>query len=183
MPHPPSRPLTRSARSRRALRPRTLLAGVILTVGVAVLVATIFAPSEVERVYGETKIAIATVQTQASGALPHITLGASGDERELDRCDGTFTEMVRYETPGTVPTWAAHNNCGGDVILPWEVGQQLSIDGVTYAVVDVRMLPKRVATSEDLVGIQGELTLQTCLYGQQMMKFVGVEKVSATASR
>ncbi|WP_047524683.1 hypothetical protein [Microbacterium sp. ZOR0019] len=147
------------------------------------LIATIFAPSEVERVYGETKIAITTIQTQASRTLPHITLGVSGDEKELDRCDGTFTEMLRYQGAGATPTWAAHNNCGGDAILPWEVGQQLSIDGTTYAVVDIRMLPKRVATSEDLLGIQGELTLQTCLYGQQMMKFVGVEKVAAAASR
>lgn len=179
MPEHTAHPLTRPSKRRRAL---SALAGAITTLGLALLVATIVAPSEVERVYGETKVAIATVQTQASGALPHVALGVSGDERELDRCDGTFTEMARYQQPGTVPTWAAHNNCGGDVILPWEVGQQLSIDGTTYVVVDIRMLPKRVATSEDLLGMPGELTLQTCLYGQQMMKFVGVKKVTAAAS-
>ncbi len=183
MPQHPSHSPIRLSVSRRRFHARTLLAAAITALGLAVLVATIFAPSEVERVYGETKIAITTIQTEASGELPHVTLGVSGDEKELDRCDGTFTEMVRYQQPGTVPTWAAHNNCGGDVMLPWEVGHQLSIDGTTYAVVDVRMLPKRVATSEDLLGMQGELTLQTCLYGQQMMKFVGVEKVTATASR
>lgn len=183
MPQHHPRPFIRPSVSRRTFPARTLLAATLATLGVAVLVATIFAPTEVERVYGETKIAITAIQTEASGALPHVTLGVSGDETELDRCDGTFTEMVRYQRPGTVPTWAAHNNCGGDVMLPWEVGHQLSIDGTTYAVVDVRMLPKRVATSEDLLGMQGELTLQTCLYGQQMMKFVGVEKVTATASR
>ena len=44
-------------------------------------------------------------------------------------------------------------------------------------VIDIRYTPKIWATTEDLIGLQGELALQTCFYGEDRMKFIGLVKV------
>ena len=76
-------------------------------------------------------------------------------------------------------TAAAHNNCGGDVLLPWDEGQQIQIEGrdEVYEVIDIRYTSKIWASTDDLVGLQGDLALQTCFYGEDRMKFVGLEVV------
>ncbi|WP_025104763.1 hypothetical protein [Microbacterium paraoxydans] len=115
--------------------------------------------------------------TPASVPTADVTLGATGGEAELDRCDQTFTHIVAYGTD-LPPVWAAHNDCGGDVILPWSVGQEitLAVDGAlsTYTIVDARDTRKNGATTDDLTGITGDLVLQTCYYGQDRMKFIGL---------
>ncbi|WP_157749875.1 hypothetical protein [Microbacterium sp. TPU 3598] len=130
----------------------------------------------------ETPDTTAQTSTPTSAA---VTLGVVGGQAELDRCDGTFTHTDLYGTTQP-PVWAAHNNCGGDVILPWEIGQEIAvtINGVstTYRVVETRDTPKKGATTADLAGIGGELLLQTCYYGENRMKFLALDPVPATAT-
>ncbi len=152
--------------------------------GGALLFGLLVAPGSMEYGYGQLKTSVTGTVNQAresiSGDLPSVRLGTSGGVSELDRCDGTFTEMKSYERDGVPPVWAAHNNCSGDAMLPWELGQRVQIEGDdrVFEVVDVRDTPKTWATTEDLLGLGGEFALQTCFYGEDRMKFVGLAVVS-----
>lgn len=156
----------------------TFVASALILSGVFLGSAAVFAPEMTERVYGELKSTAMNTYTSITNELPSVTLGDPGGERELDQCSGDFTEMVDYRRDGVPQTFAAHNNCGGDAILPWELGQRFTAAGVTYEIVDIRTLPKRIATANDLVGLGGEIALQTCYYGQPRMKFVGAVRVA-----
>lgn len=157
--------------------------GLVLATGVAV------APEATEKIYGEAKTQVQELSRESLGVVeqtvtgqksyPQIQLGVSGTIRELDRCDGTFTEMSSYEREGIPPVWAAHNNCGGDIILPWDVGTevQLAGDPTVYSIVDIRYTSKVWSSTDDLVGLQGELALQSCFYGEDRMKFIGLQPV------
>ena len=191
----PEEPGTRRARSgrRKARRRRRGAWNTVLTVfGVALLVGglalgagTLFAPQTVEQAYGAVKVGVADrvqqVQQEVFEELPTVKLGVSGGQTELDWCDGTFTEMLSYEREGVPPVWAAHNNRGGDVILPWEVGQRIRIDGSdqVYEIVDITYTSKIWSSTADLVGLGGEFALQSCFYGEDRMKFIGLEPVDS----
>ncbi|MBF0816883.1 hypothetical protein E4U02_10710 [Microbacterium paludicola] len=183
---PPSR-TRREARARRRVR-RLITVALIaaLVTGLAIGISAWLWPDQVGEAYGDAQIAIGRWRIAAIGEVPHAVLGASGTEQELDRCDGTFTEMLPYERDDVPPVWAAHNNCGGDVILPLEIGDQIDLerDGETthYRVIDIRHTPKVWATTEGLIGIAGDLALQSCFYGDRTapMKFVGLELIEAS---
>lgn len=113
-----------------------------------------------------------------------VRLGASGGDPEVDRCDGTFTEMLAYQktTYEVPPVWAAHNNCGGDVVLPLKTGDVIELnrngESTVVKVVDIREASKLTGKTSDLHGMKGSLVLQSCYYGVDTMRFVGVEAVS-----
>lgn len=167
-----------------------IIGGVLIVIGLTIGAGVLFAPEATERIYGDAKIgvqelgrdvaAVAEETVTGEKTYPQINLGVSGTVRELDRCDGTFTEMKSYERDGVPPVWAAHNNCGGDIILPWEIGTELQITGnpTVYRVVDIRYTSKVWSSTADLVGLSGELALQTCFYGEDRMKFIGLEPVA-----
>ena len=174
-----------SSRSRRRPGPVTsTVAGILVSTGGVLLVGSLGAPQAVERAYGAIRTPItgtvAVMREEVLGELPAVGLGVTGGVVELDACDGTFTEMDSYERDGVPPVWAAHNHCRGDVLLPWETGQRVQVTGSdqVYEVVDIRFTPKTWATTDDLVGLGGSLALQTCLYGEDRMKFVGLEPVA-----
>jgi hypothetical protein len=48
-----------------------------------------------------------------------------------------------------------------------------------YEVVEVRDIDKTWSSTADLVGLEGDLALQTCFYGRQLMSFVGLSAVAA----
>lgn len=156
---------------------------VMLATGFAALASAIVAPQSVEYTYGTVKTVLSgsidAARENVLGDLPTVSLGVTGGVQELDGCDGTFTEMSSYAREGVPPVWAAHNNCDGDVLLPWEVGQRVRVDGSeqVYEVVDIRHAPKTGATTDDLMGLDGSFALQTCFYGENRMKFVGLEPV------
>ena len=174
-----------AGRPRRALpsRGRTarVLSGIAIG-GVALGVCTITSitafPEQAERVYGTLQRDAGAFRIEMLGELPQVTLGASGGQRELARCDGTFSEMQSYDRAGVPPVWAAHNSCGGDVILPWKLGQEIQLirdaESTTYVVIAIRDTRKTWATTDDLVGLTGDLALQTCYYGEDRMRFVGL---------
>lgn len=151
--------------------------GVLLALGAAILSAGAIAPQSVESAWGHIRaVAVATPQA-LTGVLPEVSLGRPGTAEDLDACDGTFTKMIEYNNPDAPPVWAAHNSCGGDAILPWGEGQQFLIDGDRYVVLEVRHLPKFTSTSDDLAGLQGDIALQTCLYGKPLIAFIGAQRM------
>ena len=113
------------------------------------LSASVFAPDLVDKVTGDVKVSVLKQfhQIFAPDELPTIRLGGEGGMVELDHCDGTFTEMVSYRIDDVLPLFAAHNNCGGDVILGWDLGQRVMVEGsdVVYEVVEERHTPKSVS--------------------------------------
>ncbi|WP_091230129.1 hypothetical protein [Microbacterium sp. 3J1] len=159
-----------------------LLAASLILVGLgsSFLVASTLAPDAVDKATGEIKVAVSEQMRQIlePDRLPEIDLGGEGGMRELDRCDGTSTEMITYRIDGVPPLFAAHNNCGGDVILGWEVGQRVTVAGsdVVYEVVEERHTPKW-SDVEALVGMSGELMVQTCFYGENRMRFLALAPV------
>lgn len=163
----------------------TLIGCGLVVVGIGIGGLGLVAPTAVERVYGEAKQGVTELHAAITGELPRVSLGVSGGVAELDRCDGTFTEMKSYEGTGRVPpVWAAHNACGGDVTLPWQIGQLVTIDGSgdIYEVVEVRDTAKRWVTTEALLDLKGDLALQTCYYGEERMKFVGLALVDTATT-
>jgi len=166
----------------------------LIAAGAAVLVAQMTAPEVLERSYGAVKLAvqssaeaIADSVVEASTGerqLPTATLGESSSSNGiLDLCGGEFYGMLSYESEDATwpPVFAAHNNCGGDVVLSWKLGQEVFLEEAgektVYRIVDIREIPKTWSTTADLKGLGGELALQTCLYGEDFMRFVGLEAV------
>lgn len=115
--------------SRRRWWGRVLSWGAIvgIVLGIGAVTSTVLFPEQVERVYGSMQKEVGAFRIDVLGEVPRVTLGASGGLSELNRCDGTFTEMRSYEHEGVPPIWAAHNNCGGDVVLPWRVGTEVIV--------------------------------------------------------
>lgn len=154
----------------------------LVGLGVAFLAASTFAPALVDKVTGDVKVAVQKQlhQIVAPDELPMIRLGAAGGMVELDHCDGTFTEMVSYRVDEVLPLFAAHNNCGGDVILGWEIGQRVMVAGsdIVYEVVEERHTPKW-SNVEELVGMSGEFMVQTCFYGENKMRFLALAPVES----
>ncbi len=167
-----------------------VLAGTALIAGGIATAAALW-PNQVEQLYGAAHAAIAAAPQQFTSTFtgtplppPAVTLGRPGGIRQLDACDGTFTLMVDYAAATRPPVWAEHNHCGGDVLLPWRVGQRVrltggaavSADGL-YEVVEIRYLPKNGGLLSGLDGMQGTVALQSCYYGVNRMKFVGLVRV------
>lgn len=181
MPGPVGRYGGRARRRRGALGAVTGI--VLLLTGGVVLVGMHVAPQAVEQAYGTVKTTVTgsmgAAREAVFGDLPTVNLDVTGGVQELDSCDGTFTEMSSYEREGVPPVWAAHNNCHGDVLLPWDIGQHVQIEGSeqVYEVVDIRHTPQTWATTDDLIGLDGSFALQTCFYGEDQMKFVGLAPV------
>ena len=160
----------------------TTFGALAIAAGVALGATTVVAPQALERVYGVVQFT--TAKAVNAIVRPEVRLGASGGERELDRFDGTFTEMVSYARDGVPPVWAAHNNAGGDAVLPLEIGDEVTVVDAAGAasihrVVDVRVTAKYGVKPDELVGLGGDLALQSCFFGEARMRFVGLEAIAA----
>lgn len=158
-----------------------LIAGVVILGGVA------FFPNETSAAFGEIKTSAQSTVEDVTGDVPEVGLGETGRVELLDICDDQFYGMESYQVNAEIiPVYAAHNNCGGDVVLAWDKGDRIQIDGDghsgLYEVVDVRITPKTWATTADLVGLQGEFALQSCYYGVDEMRFLGLAPVGEEAS-
>ncbi len=162
-----------------------IVAWSLLFAGASVVTVGSVAPEKVEAVYGDVVISVKKVAAEISPELPRITLGVEGGARELDWCNGEFIEMVSYRAPSIPqPTYAAHNNCGGDIILSWSVGDKISLsnNGKIYEVAASTDVAKFGPTSQ-LEGLPGEILLQTCYYGQDLMRIISLSEVSSPVER
>ena len=157
----------------------------LIAIGVAGLISTTVAPEWTEEVVGN---AVAQVQQTAADAgvtpPPVLTLAGPGGQAELDRCDGTWTQMVQYIEGGVPqPVHSAHNGCGGNPLLTLEMGGTIDVrqlDGtvVTYQAVDERRVAQVGTTTADIMGMGGDLILQTCFWDNATMRFVGLSPVN-----
>lgn len=150
----------------------------------AILVAMVFFPTQTERLVGEAKVEVEKAAAAASNQTPTITLGPEGGTRALDDAEsGTFIEMVGYRMEGVPSVYAAHNNRGGDIILGWELNQTVHVvDSTTgtegdYIVVEERFT-KKWSNIDELVGMRGPITVQTCYYGEDRMRFLSLVPVA-----
>ncbi|WP_424463968.1 hypothetical protein [Pseudoclavibacter helvolus] len=182
-PAPPAHARAVSPRRRRRTFGNAMLGifgTMLILAGAIVLAMSLFAPTTVERGYGQVKAAVNNVAAEVQ--LPSVRLGVEGGQAELDVCDGSFIEMTSYRnTVGVPAVYAAHNNCGGDIVLNWQVGTQFEVEGQPgiYEVVDVRHTAKHWETTEALIGLQGDFALQSCFYGEDRMQFVGIRHVTS----
>lgn len=118
-----------------------------------------------------------TTPTQPKPQVATVRLGGLGGQKQVDRCDGSFIEIESYRIVQELqPTYSAHNGCGGGAILPLQVGSQLFVNGDKYVVVSLRDLPKTSKVSQ-IVGMDGDIILQTCYWRSNTMKFIGIEKI------
>ena len=171
-PAPPAHARSASPRRRRSVGNVVLgvLGTTLVLAGAVILAMSLLVPTTVERGYGQVKAAVNDVAAEVQ--LPAVRLGVEGGQEELDVCDGSFIEMTSYRnTVGVPAVYAAHNNCGGDIVLNWAVGTQ-------FEVVDVRHTAKHWETTESLIGLQGDFALQSCFYGEDRMQFVGIRPVA-----
>lgn len=184
--HPatPQRDADSGGRRVRALGLILALSIMLSGLGIGLLAASLLAPQVVDKVTGELKVAVEK-QVRAvlsPEQLPEIRLGGEGGMRELDLCDGAFTEMTGYRSDDVPPLYAAHNYCGGDIILGWDLGQRVRVSGsdVVYEVVEERHTPKW-SQLDALRGMSGELMVQTCYYGENRMRFLALAAVEGPA--
>ncbi len=175
-------------KKRKRFRVWGVISGVLvvglIAVGVAGLISTAVAPEWTEEVVGN---AVAQVQQTAVDAgvtpPPLLTLAGPGGQAELDRCDGTWTQMVQYIEGGVPqPVHSAHNGCGGNPLLTLEMGGTIDVrqlDGtvVTYQAVDERRVAQVGTTTADIMGMGGDLILQTCFWDNATMRFLGLSPV------
>ena len=174
------------SKSRRSWPKRLLsvLAALLILTGLGLIAGTIFFPDEAEKIAGEVRIATGQTIMKAKGqAHPIIRLGVRGGKRELDRCDGSFIEMASYETEGLQPVFAAHNNCKGEVLLPLKIGELVEVKGHgLHVITDIRYTKKTWSTTNDIMDMTGDFIVQSCFYGENRMKFIGLTPVGAEVS-
>lgn len=107
-----------------------------------------------------------------------VSIVNSGGEREMDYCSGGFTEMTEYDGLEGRRLASAHNNCGGDIILPMEVGDHVIIEGQgEFVISETRDTSKSIDTSA-ISNMNGTLLLQTCYYKADAMKFVALTPIN-----
>jgi hypothetical protein len=166
-----------------------VVGAVLVCVGLALVITTLVAPDQVQQVRGSVRRAIHTVDIKLRHhGVAQVDLGPPGGKPALDDCTGKFIEMIQYRrTTSLQPTYAAHNYCDGDVILPWSEGTVVRVRDTTghrrpYRVTDTRNLPKFTSTTEDLLGLSGELVLQTCYWGKPTIHVVALTPVGVKAT-
>lgn len=168
-----------------------ILGTLLLALGAGVLGAITIFPEQTELVTGR---AVQVVREQVNrvqyGDTPSIKLGGEGwDIHDVDNAAyGEWILMRAYEVePGLQPTYLAHNGSGGDLILPWELGQEVKVvlqDGTeqTMVVTDSRVISQWTSTTEDLLGLSGSILLQSCYYDQQTMRVVALTPAGEEAT-
>ena len=156
-----------------------LFAVLLFIIGASLVASAAFAPDQTEKIVGEVKVAIEDTSNKVRGKHVTVKLGKKGGLREVDRCDGTWIEMTSYELEGLQPVYAAHNMCKGDKILPLKKGDRIKVKGgEMYQIADIRYLKKTWSTTDKLLGMRGDLILQSCFYGENRMKFISLVKES-----
>ena len=160
-----------------------VLSIVLICLSFLTLTGIVVAPETTRDTFYNIKVnvesQVSDVKESVIGVYPTIWLEGSGGVYELDSAArGQFIHLEAYDAvPGIVSTWAAHNNWGGDIILNMEPGQHVNIVGSgldgEWVVVDRRDIDKFGFVDQGL-GLQGEIALQTCLYGVPLMRLTGL---------
>jgi hypothetical protein len=95
----------------------------------------------------------------------NIGISAFGWQNELDACQWVLMDMVA-SVP--LPIVAAHNYCGGDIVLEMQVGDTVTLGGYgfdgTYVVTGDRDAWSGGDAAEAIAGMGGDVILQTCYW-------------------
>lgn len=159
-----------------------VLSALLVGGGVAGLGWSLSDPDGAALLYGQVHQSVDDVISAVDGTSPTVYLDVDGGAAALKTCDDRFSEVAPAvgERPGV---WAAHNLCGGDVVLGLELGDTVLVDAagvVESFVVNDSILGSKTATYvDDLAELRGELILQSCYYGgtDVPMRFVSLSKV------
>lgn len=94
-----------------------------------------------------------------------IGIGAFGWQAELDACQWVLLDMVA-SVP--LPIVAAHNYCGGGIVLEMQPGDTVTLSGYgydgTYVVTGSRDAWTGSDAASAVAGMDGEVVLQTCYW-------------------
>lgn len=94
-----------------------------------------------------------------------IGIGAFGWQAELDACQWVLLDMVA-SVP--LPIVAAHNYCGGGIVLEMQPGDTVTLSGYgydgTYVVTGSRDAWTGADAASAVAGMDGEVVLQTCYW-------------------
>lgn len=174
---------------KKVLRVVSFIMGIILVIlGGGLLYGHFTHPEETQKIVENSKSEIidkpvSKFKEKQLGILPSIKFDGSGGMPELDNADwGSFILIEDYlQVPDLLPVYAAHNSRGGKVILEWDVGQHINISGDgydgEYVVVD-DLIVNRYKGIKQILSLQGEVALQTCVWGSPTMRFIGLVPVN-----
>ena len=94
-----------------------------------------------------------------------IGITAFGWQNELDACQWVLMDMVAEVS---LPIVAAHNYCGGGVVLEMQAGDSVTLGGYgydgTYVVTGSRDASAGGSAAEAVAGMDGDVVLQTCYW-------------------
>ena len=94
-----------------------------------------------------------------------IGIGAFGWQAELDACQWVLLDMVA-SVP--LPIVAAHNYCGGGIVLEMQPGDTVTLSGYgydgTYVVTGSRDAWTGTDAASAVGGMDGDVVLQTCYW-------------------
>lgn len=158
---------------------RVLVVAALAATGGALLAAPQVAPTTVDQATGKARAVWRQIEARVTGQeYPVIRLGGAGGQAELDACDAKWVEQTTYRVDDLQPVYAAHNYCGGDIALDWDTGDLVDVAGRgLHRVTDVKAIPS-TARADDLIGLKGELLLQTCFWGSERTRIVALSRMS-----
>lgn len=170
----------------KTYKTRTIVGTTLIMTGVALIMSVLLFPAQTNSTYYSIKSSIddslfkitnpdeAAMKAEENPEnLPFIVLGGKGGDKEVDACSGAFTEMEAYRPGLDIPWYSAHNNCNGQDILSLQVGDEFIVEGQgKYVVTDFKEEYKEGTFVSDLVGIKGDIILQTCYWNSNLMKII-----------
>ena len=123
------------------------------------------APPVVEPVAATLEEAVDAAPAAPVASSWQIGVTAFGWQAELDACQWVLMDMVAEVT---IPIVAAHNYCGGGIVLEMQVGDTVTlggygVDGV-YVVTGDRQAWSGSDAASAISGMDGDIILQTCYW-------------------
>ena len=134
----------------------------------------------------ELQLETLSLPVEQPAALPQpvvpswsIGITAFGWQQELDACQWVLMDMVA-EVP--LPIVAAHNYCGGDIVLDMALGDTVTLGGYgfdgTYVVTSAKDAWAGDDAAVAISGMAGEVILQTCYWvNDGTERLVGLQRV------
>lgn len=127
----------------------------------AAVLPTLALPAEVPPAVVEE----AVVEAAPVAASWSIGIGAFGWQAELDACQWVLLDLV---SSVPLPIVAAHNYCGGGIVLEMQPGDTVTLSGYgydgTYVVTGSRDAWTGADAASAVAGMDGEVVLQTCYW-------------------
>lgn len=109
--------------------------------------------------------ALPELPTLAPSTAWSIDITAFGWQDELDACQWVYMDMVAEVT---IPIVAAHNSCGGGIVLDMSAGDTVTLAGEgldgTYVVTTDKLAWAGQEAVDAIAGLSADVILQTCYW-------------------